>query len=176
MGSRAVVPYILGAGCVATAKTMKTPFAALVAFLLLASCGQDQPRSAADIETAVRSYLEERTDLKVAQMGVRADRIRYEGDRALASVSITASDDPKATMKMMYELVRGANGWEVVPPESSAPQAGGPAEAQGGSPGLPPGHPPLDAPGGGLPPGHPPTTPQGGALPPGHPPIGGEQH
>lgn len=155
---------------------MKTSVVALIALLLSSACAQDRPRSAADIEAAVQAYLEERTDLRVAQMEVRADRIRYEGDRALASVSIMASDDPNAVMKMVYELVQRENGWKVVPPDASGPQAGGLAGGQGGSPGLPPGHPPLEAPGTGLPPGHPPTTPQGGALPPGHPPIGGDQH
>lgn len=155
---------------------MKTPVVALIALLLFSACAPDRPRSAADIEAAVQAYLEERTDLRVAQMELRADRIRYEGDRALASVSITASDDPKAAMRMVYELVQRENGWKVVPPDSSVSRTEGLAEGQGGSPGLPPGHPPLEAPGTGLPPGHPPTTPQGGALPPGHPPIDGEQH
>lgn len=104
-------------------------------------------------------------------MEVRADRIRYDADRAVASVSITASDDPKATMKMMYELVQEPGGWKVVPPQQSTPSPGAAGDGQG----LPPGHPPTNAPMGGLPPGHPPMTPQGEALPPGHPPLGGEE-
>ena len=146
----------------------------VLALLVLSGCGQDQPRSAAEIEAAVEAYLLGRTDLRVAQMQVRADRIRYEGDRALASVSIMASDDPKAAMKMLYELVHESNGWKVVPPESSGLQTGASPEGQGRSPGLPPGHPPTSPPSTGLPPGHPPTAPPGGELPPGHPPIGGE--
>ena len=35
-------------------------------------------------------------------MQVKADRIRYDGDHATVSVSIVASDDPKAAMKMLY--------------------------------------------------------------------------
>ena len=155
---------------------MRASAVALATFLLVSACGQDLPRSADDIEAAVEAYLADRTDLRAAQMEVRADRIRYEGDRALASVSIMASDDPKAAMKMVYELIRGQGGWKVVPPDASGLQEGNAAEGLGGSSGLPPGHPPLDAPGGGLPPGHPPTTPQSGALPPGHPPIGGGEH
>ena len=155
---------------------MRTPAIALVAVLLVSACGQEQPRSAAAIEAAVERYLADRTDLRITQMEVRADRIRYEGDRALASVSIMASDDPQAAMKMVYELVHAAGGWKVVIPDSSGLQSEGPEGGQGGAPGLPPGHPPMDPPGAGLPPGHPPTTPQGGALPPGHPPTGGEQH
>lgn len=144
------------------------------ALLLLLGCGHDQPRSAAEIEAAVEAYLLGRTDLRVAQMQVRADRIRYEGDRALASVSIMASDDPKAAMKMVYELIHESSGWRVVPPESSGLQTGTSSEGQGAPPGLPQGHPPISPPSTVLPPGHPPTTPPGGALPPGHPPIGGE--
>lgn len=139
---------------------MRLAVAAVAVLLALLACGEDEPRSASDVEAAIHGYLSERTDLRVDQMRVRADRIRYDGDRAVASVSIMASDDPKAIMKMMYELVRESDGWRVVP-------ATAPAEGEG----LPPGHPPT----GGLPPGHPPTAPQGGGLPPGHPPISGEE-
>lgn len=146
---------------------MRLPVAAAAALLALLACGRDEPRSASDIEAAIHVYLSERTDLRVDQMRVRADRIRYDGERAVASVSIMASDDPKAIMKMMYELEQGAAGWRVVPPESAVPSVTAPVEGEG----LPPGHPPT----GGLPPGHPPTAPPGGALPPGHPPISEEQ-
>ena len=146
---------------------MRLAVTAVAVLLALLACGEDEPRSASDVEAAIHVYLSKRTDLRVDEMRVRADRIRYDGDRAVASVSIMASDDPKAIMKMMYELVRESDGWRVVPPESAVPPATAPVEGEG----LPPGHPPT----GGLPPGHPPTAPQGGGLPPGHPPISGEE-
>ncbi len=135
-------------------------FFTLISLLGLA-CSGEAPRSAAEIEAAVESYLAERTDLRLDHMQVRADRIRYDGDHATASVSIVASDDPKAAMKMLYQLRRDPDGWKVLPPEpassSSAP--------------LPPNHPPTS----GLPPGHPPTVQPSQDLPPGHPPLDGGQ-
>ncbi len=134
---------------------------ATVAALLLAGCGYERPRSPAEVEAAVEAYLAEQTDLRMGRMQVRADRIRYDGSRAVASVSIMSSDDPMAAMKMIYELEETQGGWMVVPPESVA----GPAEeaipGHGAVPGLPQGHPPVES--------------QGGILPPGHPPVGAEE-
>ena len=135
-------------------------FLALLLLLALA-CSGEAPRSAADIEAAVESYLAERTDLRLDHMRVKADRIRYDGDNATASVSIVASDDPKAAMKMLYQLRRDADGWKVLPPEPTS----------GSSAPLPPNHPPTS----GLPPGHPPTDQPSTGLPPGHPPLDGGQ-
>ena len=136
------------------------PGLAALALGLFFGCERDEPmHSAVEIEGAVQAHLADRTDLRVGQMRVRADRIRYEGDRALASVSIMASDDPKAAMKMVYELVRESGGWRVVPAET----AGADPDLQSSPHGAPPG----------LPQGHPPLSPQDGGLPPGHPPIGG---
>ena len=145
------------------------------ALVMLPGCGGEPPLPAAQIEAAVEAYLSENTDLRVGQMRVRADRIRYEADRALASVSIMASDDPEASMQMMYELALGPDGWVVVPPETAESDTMQDSPGAGVVPDLPPGHPPTNPEGGiALPPGHPPTTPQGD-LPPGHPPITGEQ-
>ena len=69
----------------------------------------------------MESYLAANTDLRLDRMSVSADRIRYDGDRAVASVSIVASDDPKASMKMIYELVREEGAWRVVPPDAHSP-------------------------------------------------------
>ena len=134
---------------------------ATLACLLAAACSAEAPRSAAEIEAAVQSHLAQRTDLRLDQMRVRADRIRYDGDHAAVSVSIVAADDPKAAMKMLYQLRRDADGWKVIEPEA----AGGAAAP------LPPDHPPT----GGLPPGHPPTFEPSAELPPGHPPLDGGQ-
>ena len=134
-----------------------------LALLLLTACeSAEAPHSAAEIEAAVEGYLSERTDLRLDRLSVRADRIRYGDDRAVAEVSIVAKDDPKAVMTMMYELERRRDGWRVVPSESSL-------SGQESSPSAP-----RVAPS--LPPGHPPTEPSGTRLPPGHPPLdGGER-
>ncbi len=130
-------------------------FAAL-ALVLAIACSEEPPRSAADIEAAVENYLAERTDLRLGQLRVKVDRIRYDGDHASASVSIVASDDPKAAMKMLYELRRDTSGWTVLQPDPSMPAAGSATGSGGTAPSLPPGHPPTGPPGEGLPPGHPP--------------------
>ena len=125
---------------------------AVAAAVIGIGCGAAPPRSAADIEAAVSSYLANRADLNLGEVDVKAARIRYDGDRAVASVSISASGDPKAVMTMLYELQLGEAGWEVVP--SPAQRPGTQPEASQGV--LPPGHPPLVEPKPALPPGHPP--------------------
>lgn len=135
-------------------------FFALISLLGLA-CSDEAPRSTAEIEAAVESYLAERTDLRLDHMQVKADRIRYDGDHATVSVSIVASDDPQAAMRMLYQLRRHPDGWKVLPPEP----------ASSSSTPLPPNHPPTSA----LPPGHPPTVQPSPELPPGHPPLDGGQ-
>lgn len=127
---------------------------AVVAALAIGLACQDVPtRSAKDIEGAVASYLASRTDLNLGEVHVKATRIRYDGDRAVASVSIAAVGDPQAVMTMLYELQLGPLGWEVVPSVTRSPEDG---FATGES--LPPGHPPLPAPREELPPGHPPLN------------------
>ncbi len=135
-------------------RCLSVPIVAAAFLLLLeAGCTKESPRSAAQIQTAVAEHLAQRTDLRPGQLLVRAERVRYEGQRAVAQVSIVAADDPKAAMKMVYELEHGEGGWQVVQ-----------AAAQPGSVGdsklplvLPPGHPPTQGPGSSLPPGHPPV-------------------
>lgn len=146
----------------------------LLALSLCSACEQDLVRSAAEIETAVKDYLSTRTDLRLGSLKVRADRIRYEGDRALASVSIMASDDPQASMTMVYELVHGPGGWQVMAADGARSSGDSHSMAPGVSPDLPPGHPPLTQPGNPLPPGPAPTEPGEGQLPPGHPPLRGD--
>ena len=139
----------------------------------LSACGAGEPRSTADVENAVQSYLSGQTDLRVDQMRVHVERIRYEGDSAMAEVTIAASDDPDAKMKMVYFLEQGANGWRVVPPDSATSDQGSALTSPSTMPGLPPGHPPTTQPGTELPPGHPPVAEPPTELPPGHPPLGG---
>ena len=139
--------------------TVRASTLTLLALLLVLACGDGPPTPTAEIESAVVRYLSERTDLRLDQMTVRADRIRYDGNRAVASVSIVASDDPKAAMKMVYELMRDQDGWQVVPTPP-------PADTTGVAPPLPEGS-------SRLPPGHPPTGQPSPLLPPGHPPISG---
>ncbi len=119
------------------------------------------PRSAKDIEAAVEEYLAERTDLQFDRLEVRADRIRYGDDAAVAEVSIVAVDDPEAAMKMTYALRQAEGGWEVVPVDSRGEPAAPLQPGQGSGEDLPPGHPPVSPQTSPLPPGHPPLDRQG---------------
>ena len=130
-----------------------------------AGCSGSEDSEAA-IAAAIDSHLGLRTDLGVGRMRVEVAQVKFQGDEATAAVTITARDDPNASMQMMYRLTRTADGWEVQDPSSKAGAAAGDD--------LPPGHPPSEnKPGTAaeLPAGHPPlnesrTEP---SLPPGHP-------
>ena len=139
----------------------------------LAGCEAEEPRTAVDVQNAVQDYLSGHTDLRADQMRVHVERIRYEGESAMAEVRIAASEDPEAEMKMVYFLELGANGWTVVPPGPATGEGGSGPTSPGDMPGLPPGHPPTAQPNMELPPGHPPTVQPRTGLPPGHPPIDG---
>ena len=132
---------------------MPTVSIAILILLLGSACGSEDPRSVAQIEAAVEEYLATRTDLNLGRLRVRADHVRYEDRQAVAEVSITAPGDPKAAMKMVYELQRGADGWRVLPEPSSGRVPAGHAPSPRT---LPQGHPPIGQPDSGLPPGHPP--------------------
>ena len=131
---------------------------ALAALVLSFACDSGEVYSAAEIEAAVATHLAGRTDLRFDGLEIRADRIRYGGDRAVAEVSIIASGDPEAAMQMVYELKRGPDGWRVVPPDPARSESPTPPSGHGGLPNLPPGHPPTDQLGTDLPPGHPPLN------------------
>lgn len=132
--------------------------AALAASVLSLACESGDVYSAAEIEAAVETHLAGRTDLRFDGMEIRADRIRYGGDRAVAEVSIIASGDPDAVMQMVYELERGPDGWRVVPADPVRSESPTAPSGHGVPPSLPPGHPPTDQLGTGLPPGHPPLN------------------
>jgi hypothetical protein len=160
-------------------------FLALAAALLLSlGCGSTENTELL-IRDAVLHYLAQRTDLSMGKMDVKIDRLELKGDSATAGVTISARDDAKASMQMVYELRKSGSAWEVVPPSGGTGAAhGGVPSAGAAEPGgeLPPGHPPTGGAQEGtaeqpqLPQGHPPVggppVEKSPALPPGHPPIG----
>ena len=122
----------------------------LPAAFLPAACGNAAADLPAQMQAAVEDYLAGRGGLAADNMEVSVDAVQVEGNRAQVEVTIAASNDAAAVMQMVYELEKRSGRWRVKPPlptEETAPPAAG---------GLPPGHPPLDAPDAGLPPGHPP--------------------
>ena len=130
-----------------------------------AGCSGSEDSEAA-IAAAIDTHLGLRTDLGAGRMRVEVAQVKVQGDEATAAVTITARDDPNASMQMMYRLKRTADGWEVQAPGSKAGSAAGDD--------LPPGHPPLEnkpSTAAELPAGHPPLneSPPQPSLPPGHP-------
>ncbi len=114
------------------------------------ACGSGEGDLPAQMQTAVEDYLAARGGFVAGNMEVSVDAVRIDGNRAQVEVTIAASNDAAAAMQMVYELEKRAGRWRIKP----SPPAGGTAPPAAG--GLPPGHPPIDAPSGGLPPGHPP--------------------
>lgn len=118
----------------------------LVACLaLLAACSEADPRSVGQVEAAIAEHLARNSDLRSDSLRIKATHVRYEGETAVAQVSISASDDPKAVMTMVYELRQGPHGWRV---ESGAFEGRPGGTSPANPPSLPPGHPPV---GGGSP-------------------------
>ena len=149
------------------ARLLKTAVTILLCAIsaFAAGCSGSEDSEAA-IAAAIDSHLGLRTDLGVGRMRVEVAQVKFQGDEATAAVTITARDDPNASMQMMYRLTRAADGWKVEDPGS---KAGSAAEDN-----LPPGHPPQEnQPGTAaeLPTGHPPLneSPPQPSLPPGHP-------
>jgi hypothetical protein len=138
--------------------------------------------SEAAIAAAIDSHLGLRTDLGVGRMRVEIAQVKFQGDEATAAVTITAREDPSASMQMMYRLTRTADGWKVQAPQTDdgATHGASPGSGPGsGNGNLPSGHPPVESQSAGgqpeatnpLPPGHPPLneSPTKPSLPPGHP-------
>ncbi len=133
---------------------------AFLTIFLLTACGSGEDDLPAQMRTAVEDYLAGRVGLAADNMEVSVDAVQTNGNRAQVEVTITASDDAAAAMRMVYDLEKRSGRWRVKP---SSPAVETPPETGG----LPPGHPPLDAPEAALPPGHPPLEGGGQAPPPG---------
>jgi hypothetical protein len=146
----------------------RTLLLVVVSLLLFVDCGSGA-KSDDLVLDAVRHHLSNRTDLTLANMDLKLDRVDYQQDTAEAQVTIVARADEQARMQMVYRLRRSGDGWEVVPGASGA--GGG----HGGGMTTPPAQPPGEGQGGELPQGHPPVGGEGSGsssdLPAGHPPV-----
>ena len=148
-------------------------------------CGSSAPPAASDadaeVRVAIESYLATRSGLNMSAMALIVDKVDYEGDTAVASVTIQAKNEERAKMQMAYNLRRENGEWKVEPSEAGAGHGGaaGSGAPGGAGGGMPSGHPPATQPpasGGDLPSGHPPVggdapAPSGSELPSGHPPV-----
>jgi hypothetical protein len=138
---------------------------ALAGWLGCAAANESDPTTS--VQQAVEKHLAARTDMDPSNLRVVVESVSYDGDRANASVTIVARQDPRAKMQMTYHLRKTAAGWEVEAPQGSEAGAHGgaaPMPEAGGGAELPPGHPPVERERGS----------EANELPPGHPPVGGE--
>ncbi len=135
-------------------------FILILLVMLVSACTTQEVRSAADIQTAVEEYLAQRGDLFLGYLSIKVDKVSYMDTHAIASVSISAGDDPEATMRMVYELEQNSGKWEVMPTQGIQESGDDMNTGQTAAPGLPLGHPPTGGSSSELPPGHPPLSEQ----------------
>jgi hypothetical protein len=142
-------------------KTRAILFSGALLSLWLGCSSAPQADSTESVRQAVEKHLAARTDINPANMRVTVDKVEYEADRAQATVTIAARNDPQAKMQMMYRLRKAGQVWEVEPQASGSGGHGAPPAPEAGEGGgaLPPGHPGIG-------------TDEANELPPGHPPVG----
>ena len=126
----------------------------LLAALLMAGCNRGAPQSKDAIRAGIMEHLAKNTGLDTSQMTVEIGEVKFEPDKAVATVAFRPKASPDAGMTMNYTLDRKGNKWVVAKTADSAGSAHGSATA-----------PPAAAPPHGSSPS------QGGELPPGHPPV-----
>lgn len=142
--------------------------------LLVSSCKRAGENKEA-VREGVIQHLTKNAALDVSQLNVDITDVKFNGNEAVAAVSIKPRSAPDQGMNMTYTLERRGEKWEVKgrgaghagmssgpmggPPAGAAPE---PSAAEGGSHSATPEPKGAlgDAPGAG-----------GGALPPGHPPV-----
>ena len=131
----------------------------LAALVLLSGCRKDIQNKEA-VRQGVLNYLAKRSDLTA--MDIALSNVSFHKDEANATVHFQAKDSPEpgAGMEIKYILERKGDQW-VVKGRSSMAGSGHGAPVDGAAGQLPSGHPAVPGAGGGSP-----------ALPPGHPPLG----
>ena len=121
-------------------------------------CGGSGGGDDAAVKQGVIDHLSTKAALNVDSMDIEVTSVQYEGDTATASVTFQAkgSDDPAAAMQMQYTLEKKGSRWVVEAKQGAGANPHGGMGGGGGAMGNPHGAmPPAE--GGGMPPGHPPT-------------------
>jgi hypothetical protein len=124
----------------------------LLAALLIVGCNRGAPQSKDAIRAGIMEHLAKNTGLDMSQMTVEVGDVKFEPDKAIATVAFRPKTSPDAGMTMNYTLDRQGNKWVVAKSAGSTGSAHGGAEGPSGAPA-------------------PAAPPSGGDLPPGHPPI-----
>lgn len=91
----------------------------------------------AEIEAAIRAYLEQRSNVMLANMTLEMGEVKVTDDTAEASVTFRSKQQPDATAGVVYHLRRQDSGWQVV---STGGMGGDP---HGTPPARPADHPPT---------------------------------
>lgn len=119
------------------------------------------------VKSGVVEHLSKNSGLDLSSMDVEVTNVSFSGDQANATIAFRPKESPNQGMSMNYTLERQGAKWVVKGREGGSMAPGGAAGPSQGGSDLPPGHPPVGAPGAGSAPG--------GQLPPGHPPVGGSE-
>ena len=124
--------------------TRITPLYVLAAALLLAGCHRAAPESKDAVRAAVLDHLTKNTGLDVNSMTIDVGDVKFEANKAVATVSFRPKASPDAGMTMNYTLERQGDKWIVAKRADSGVGHAAPAPQPGGD--LPPGHPPIGKP------------------------------
>lgn len=121
---------------------MRTLLVVLAGIVLAAAACQKSGTAAAnaEIETAIKSYLEQRSNVMLANMTLELKEVRVAEEDAEASVTFRSKQQPEATAEVLYQLRREGGRWRVV----SAGGMGG--DPHGTTPAMPADHPPTRTP------------------------------
>lgn len=121
---------------------MRTLLVVLAALLLsVAACQKSGTTGAnAEIETAIKAYLEQRPNVMLANMTLELKEVKITEGNAEASVTFRSKQQPEATAEVLYQLRREDGHWRVV---STGGMGGDP---HGATPAMPADHPPTRTP------------------------------
>jgi hypothetical protein len=92
----------------------------------LAGCAQKPARNnQADIERALREYLNKKPSVSSQAMQIQIQQVQYQGDTAEADVLFRSKTNPDASVTMKYVLKQtGPGSWQVEGPKPGAPGHG----------------------------------------------------
>ena len=152
---------------------MKRTYALIVAALAVAGVACNRaPDNKEAVKAGVIEHLQKNAALDMNQLNVEVGDVKFEGNRAVASVGINPKSAPDQGMKMNYTLERRGDKW-IVQGRGAGHGGMGGGGAMGGGMGMG-GTDLKDQPHGGAmpPPGVKGDTKGGsGELPAGHPPV-----
>lgn len=98
--------------------------------LILSGCNRSQGvQSKAAIQTAIEQHLQKQSNVMLNNMNVEVQGVKFEGDRANATVNFRSKQAPDIVVARQYVLKKVGEQWQVE--SSSSP--GGMGSPHGGS-------------------------------------------